>query len=164
MACEQCVTPLSPSLSLSGCAVPAGPQGETEGPVPEPGPPRAATPGRGPATGRQGPHSGKDQQRNYQERWRGEYLMEYDSRRRGLVCVVCGASLATLKVSTIKRHIQQVHPQTLEFTPAQREEALRNFSHPAVTTTTAAAPAPPPPASPPLRTHDSPPGGGTERE
>ncbi|XP_035288372.1 uncharacterized protein C11orf95-like [Anguilla anguilla] len=121
----------------------------------EEGAPGGTAPGRGPAPARQSPHPGRDQQRYYQERWRTEYLMEYDSQRRRLVCVVCGATLATLKVSTIKRHIQHVHPQTLAFSPAQREEALRNFSHPAL--------APVPPASPP-RTHDSPPGGAQEQE
>ncbi|KAJ8348266.1 hypothetical protein SKAU_G00268550 [Synaphobranchus kaupii] len=131
----------------------------------------SASDGTGPGTPRHGQHAGKDQhckdqqskdqqrkdqQRKYQERWRMEYLMEYNSQRRGLVCVVCGATLATLKVSTIKRHIQQVHPQTLGFSPAQREDALRNFSHPAVAAVAL-------PASP-LRTPGSPPGGGQERE
>ncbi|XP_061106092.1 zinc finger translocation-associated protein-like isoform X1 [Conger conger] len=137
----------------------AGLQGHAEDPPPDVSPPSSTTPGRGAGPGRLGPHAGKDQQRNYQERWRTEYLMEYDSRRRGLVCVVCGAALATLKVSTIKRHIQQVHPLTLVFSPAEREEALRNFSHPAVTPT----PTPDPDTSP-LRTLDSPPGGGVEQE
>ncbi|KAG9338185.1 hypothetical protein JZ751_026935 [Albula glossodonta] len=108
-------------------------------------------PVEGTAAARHGHYTGKDQRRNYQERWRTEYLMEYDSRRRGLVCVVCGATLATLKVSTIKRHIKQVHPQTLEFTPEQREEALRNFSHPAVV-----------PPAPAQRTDSGPAGGDQE--
>jgi hypothetical protein len=36
--------------------------------------------------------------------------MELDGCRRGLVCMVCGGSLASLKMSTIKRHIRQRHP------------------------------------------------------
>ncbi|KAJ8405773.1 hypothetical protein AAFF_G00312100 [Aldrovandia affinis] len=112
-------------------------------------------PEEGAMAARHGHYPGKDQRRNYQERWRTEYLMEYDGRRRGLVCVVCGAALATLKVSTIKRHIQHVHPQSLGFSPAQREEALRNFSHPAVV-------APPPSAL--SRTHGCPPEGSLEGE
>lgn len=36
--------------------------------------------------------------------------MELDGGRRGLVCMVCGGSLASLKMSTIKRHIRQRHP------------------------------------------------------
>uniref|UniRef100_A0A4X2K7L3 SPIN-DOC-like zinc-finger domain-containing protein n=1 Tax=Vombatus ursinus TaxID=29139 RepID=A0A4X2K7L3_VOMUR len=79
----------------------------------------------------------REQRRNYQPRWRGEYLMDYDGRRRGLVCMVCGGALATLKVSTIKRHILQVHPFSMEFTAEERktileayeEAALRCYGH-----------------------------------
>jgi hypothetical protein len=36
--------------------------------------------------------------------------MDDDGGRRGQVCAVCGGALATLKVSTFKRHILQVTP------------------------------------------------------
>ncbi|KAM8968628.1 uncharacterized protein C11orf95 homolog isoform X2 [Sarcophilus harrisii] len=83
------------------------------------------------------PPRSREQRRNYQPRWRGEYLMDYDGRRRGLVCMVCGGALATLKVSTIKRHILQVHPFSMDFTAEERktileayeEAALRCYGH-----------------------------------
>lgn len=82
-----------------------------------------------PATpGRHGHYPGKDQRRNYQVRWRMEFLMDYDCRRHGLICMVCGATLATLKVSTIKRHIQQVHPHSLVYGPDERQQALLSYN------------------------------------
>uniref|UniRef100_A0A3B3ZKH5 C2H2-type domain-containing protein n=1 Tax=Periophthalmus magnuspinnatus TaxID=409849 RepID=A0A3B3ZKH5_9GOBI len=73
-------------------------------------------------------YPGKDQRRNYQSRWRDDYLMDYDCRRHGLICMVCGATLATLKVSTIKRHIQQVHPHSLLYSPEEQQQALDTYS------------------------------------
>lgn len=73
-------------------------------------------------------YPGKDQRRNYQVRWRLEYLMDYDCRRHGLICMVCGATLATLKVSTIKRHIQQVHPHSLGYSPEEKQQTLQSYS------------------------------------
>uniref|UniRef100_A0A4W5JQH0 Zinc finger translocation associated n=1 Tax=Hucho hucho TaxID=62062 RepID=A0A4W5JQH0_9TELE len=86
-----------------------------------------------PATpGRHGHYPGKDQRRNYQVRWRMEFLMDYDCRRHGLICMVCGATLATLKVSTIKRHIQQVHPHSLVYGPDERQQALLSYNQTAL--------------------------------
>uniref|UniRef100_A0A8C9V6J9 Zinc finger translocation associated n=1 Tax=Scleropages formosus TaxID=113540 RepID=A0A8C9V6J9_SCLFO len=90
------------------------------------GTPKEGTPGR------HGHYPGKDQRRNYQVRWRMEYLMDYDCRRHGLICMVCGAALATLKVSTIKRHIQQVHPHSMEFGPEERQQALLSYNQTAL--------------------------------
>ncbi|KAL6085882.1 hypothetical protein STEG23_033773 [Scotinomys teguina] len=73
-----------------------------------------------------------EQRRNYQPRWRGEYLMDYDGSRRGLVCMVCGGALATLKVSTIKRHILQVHPFSMDFTPEERQTILEAYEEAAL--------------------------------
>ncbi|XP_069036625.1 zinc finger translocation-associated protein [Lepisosteus oculatus] len=112
------------------------PKAEEELP-PAPGdqlaPPRApAMPAGLRAVPRHGHYPGKDQRRNYQVRWRLEYLMDYDCRRHGLICMVCGAALATLKVSTIKRHIQQVHPHSLGFGPDERRRALRGYNQTAL--------------------------------
>lgn len=76
------------------------------------------------ATGRHRHYPGKDQRRNYQARWKMDFLMDYDCSRHGLICMVCGATLATLKVSTIKRHILQVHPHSLDYSPEERQLAL----------------------------------------
>ncbi|KAM4537331.1 zinc finger translocation-associated protein [Odontesthes bonariensis] len=81
---------------------------------------------------RHGHYPGKDQRRNYQVRWRMEYLMDYDCRRHGLICMVCGATLATLKVSTIKRHIQQVHPHSLFYSPEEKQQALLSYNQSAL--------------------------------
>ncbi|XP_035494348.1 zinc finger translocation-associated protein isoform X2 [Scophthalmus maximus] len=86
----------------------------------------AATPAR------HGHYPGKDQRRNYQVHWRMEYLMDYDCRRHGLICIVCGATLATLKVSTIKRHIQQVHPHSLHYSLEEKERALLSYNQTAL--------------------------------
>lgn len=77
---------------------------------------------------RHGHYPGKDQRRNYQVRWRLEYLMDYDCRRHGLICMVCGATLATLKVSTIKRHIQQVHASSLFYGADQKQQVLLSYN------------------------------------
>ncbi|XP_056382967.1 uncharacterized protein LOC130276941 isoform X2 [Hyla sarda] len=66
--------------------------------------------------------------RNYQVRWRTEFMMDYDCRRQGLICMVCGGTLATLKVSTIKRHIVQVHPYSVDFTTEERQRILEAYS------------------------------------
>ncbi|KAM8939234.1 zinc finger translocation-associated protein [Pelodytes ibericus] len=66
--------------------------------------------------------------RNYQIRWRTEFMMDYDCRRQGLICMVCGGTLATLKVSTIKRHIIQVHPYSVDFTAEERQRILEAYS------------------------------------
>ncbi|XP_072315021.1 zinc finger translocation-associated protein isoform X2 [Eucyclogobius newberryi] len=81
---------------------------------------------------RQTHYPGKDQRRNYQSRWRADFLMDYDCRRHGLICMVCGATLATLKVSTIKRHIQQVHPHSLVYSPEEQQQALDTYSQSAL--------------------------------
>ncbi|TTI61478.1 hypothetical protein Baya_15454 [Bagarius yarrelli] len=81
-----------------------------------------------PIIGRHTHYPGKDKRRNYQVHWRMDYLMDYDCRRHGLICMVCGATLATLKVSTIKRHIQQVHPQSLIYSPEEKQQALESYS------------------------------------
>ncbi|KAF7653435.1 hypothetical protein LDENG_00082970 [Lucifuga dentata] len=73
-------------------------------------------------------YPGKDQRRNYQVRWRMDYLMDYDCRRHGLICMVCGATLATLKVSTIKRHIQQVHAHSLVYSAEEKQQALQSYN------------------------------------
>ncbi|XP_069501105.1 zinc finger translocation-associated protein [Ambystoma mexicanum] len=70
----------------------------------------------------------KNQRRNYQVRWRTEYMMDYDCRRHGLICMVCGGTLATLKVSTIKRHIVQVHPYSVDFSPEEQQRILEAYS------------------------------------
>lgn len=64
---------------------------------------------------------GRDHRRYYHEYWRSEYLMDFDPQRHGMICMVCGSSLATLKLSTIKRHIRQKHPDSLLWSPADKE-------------------------------------------
>ncbi|XP_066466231.1 zinc finger translocation-associated protein isoform X3 [Tiliqua scincoides] len=75
-----------------------------------------------------GTPSRRGQRRNYQPRWREEYLMDYDEQRHGLICMVCGGTLATLKVSTIKRHILQVHRFSLEYTALEKQTILEAYA------------------------------------
>ncbi|TRY58721.1 hypothetical protein DNTS_001271 [Danionella cerebrum] len=79
---------------------------------------------KGKAAARHSHYPGKDQRRNYQTRWKTDFLMDYDCRKHGLICMVCGATLATVKVSTIKRHILQVHPHSLDYSPEERQLVL----------------------------------------
>ncbi len=64
---------------------------------------------------------GRDHRRYYHEYWRSEYLMDFDPQRQGMICMVCGSSLATLKLSTIKRHINQKHPYSLLWTESDKD-------------------------------------------
>lgn len=64
---------------------------------------------------------GRDHRRYYHEHWRTEYLMDFDPKRNGMICMVCGSSLATLKLSTIKRHIRQKHPDSLLWSASDKE-------------------------------------------
>lgn len=64
---------------------------------------------------------GRDHRRYYHEYWRSEYLMDFDWQRHGMICMVCGSSLATLKLSTIKRHIRQKHPYSLLWSESDKE-------------------------------------------
>lgn len=47
--------------------------------------------------------------------------MDFDPQRQGMICMVCGSSLATLKLSTIKRHIKQRHPYSLLWTESDKD-------------------------------------------
>nr|XP_021401416.1 uncharacterized protein C11orf95 homolog [Lonchura striata domestica] len=85
---------------------------------------RASRPGRSRVPGR-------DHRRYYHERWRAEYLMEFNAARRGMRCLVCGSALATLKLSTIKRHIRQKHPYSGAWGPREKQLVLRSWdAHP----------------------------------
>uniref|UniRef100_A0A8C7DW17 Zinc finger translocation associated n=1 Tax=Naja naja TaxID=35670 RepID=A0A8C7DW17_NAJNA len=87
--------------------------------LPQPSPGVASTPA--------GALSRRSQRRNYQPRWRVQYLMDYDEQKHGLICMVCGGTLATLKVSTIKRHILQVHRFSLEYTELEKQTILEAY-------------------------------------
>ncbi|XP_032939419.1 zinc finger translocation-associated protein [Catharus ustulatus] len=81
---------------------------------------RASRPGRSRLPGR-------DHRRYYHERWRSEYLMEFNAARHGMRCLVCGSALATLKLSTIKRHIRQKHPYSGAWGPREKQLVLRSW-------------------------------------
>ncbi|XP_069665528.1 zinc finger translocation-associated protein [Haliaeetus albicilla] len=81
---------------------------------------RASRPGRSRIPGR-------DHRRYYHERWRAEYLMEFNAARHGMLCMVCGSALATLKLSTIKRHIRQKHPYSGAWGPREKQLVLRSW-------------------------------------
>ncbi|XP_067877693.1 zinc finger translocation-associated protein-like isoform X2 [Heterodontus francisci] len=116
--------PAEPALSLE--PVPAMPtlSGEAEELPGKGGPPVNDAPARRPGPGCP---LGKRVRRYYQERWRTEYLMDYDCLRHGLICMVCGSALATLKLSTIKRHILQKHQASLSLTPTERDVVMATW-------------------------------------
>ncbi|XP_064359241.1 zinc finger translocation-associated protein-like [Dromaius novaehollandiae] len=148
------------------------------GPVPGPRPPRAGSPGPGAAASPPpGPEAaggprgagrksadhcearasrpgrsripGRDHRRYYHERWRAEYLMEFNAARHGMRCMVCGSALATLKLSTIKRHIRQKHPYSGAWGPREKQLVLRSWdAHLGLAAAPPGPAAAPPPGSP----------------
>ncbi|KAM4880106.1 zinc finger translocation-associated protein [Sylvia borin] len=96
------------------------PQEEPREPREQPRESRASRPGRSRVPGR-------DHRRYYHERWRAEYLMEFNAARHGMRCLVCGSALATLKLSTIKRHIRQKHPYSGAWGPREKQLVLRSW-------------------------------------
>ncbi|XP_048149071.1 LOW QUALITY PROTEIN: zinc finger translocation-associated protein [Corvus hawaiiensis] len=99
---------------------PREPQKPREQPREQPRDSRASRPGRSRVPGR-------DHRRYYHERWRAEYLMEFNAARHGMRCLVCGSALATLKLSTIKRHIRQKHPYSSAWGPREKQLVLRSW-------------------------------------
>ncbi|KAM8985824.1 zinc finger translocation-associated protein [Ara ararauna] len=106
------------SLSLPPCAASPGPRGGRRSL--DHCDARASRPGRSRIPGR-------DHRRYYHERWRAEYLMEFNAARHGMLCLVCGSALATLKLSTIKRHIRQKHPYSGAWGPREKQHVLRSW-------------------------------------
>ncbi|PKU27131.1 protein c11orf95 [Limosa lapponica baueri] len=53
--------------------------------------------------------------------------MEFNAARHGMLCMVCGSALATLKLSTIKRHIRQKHPYSGAWGPREKQLVLRSW-------------------------------------
>ena len=53
--------------------------------------------------------------------------MEFNAARHGMLCMVCGSALATLKLSTIKRHIRQKHPYSGTWGPREKQLVLRSW-------------------------------------
>ncbi|XP_030825844.1 uncharacterized protein C11orf95 homolog isoform X1 [Camarhynchus parvulus] len=96
------------------------PQEHSQKPREQPREWRASRPGRSRVPGR-------DHRRYYHERWRSEYLMEFNAARHGMRCLVCGSALATLKLSTIKRHIRQKHPYSGAWGPPEKQLVLRSW-------------------------------------
>lgn len=56
---------------------------------------------------------------------RQEFLMEYHAEASRLVCMVCGNELPSLHLEDIKRHLLDVHPNSLIYTPEEKHSILR---------------------------------------
>ena len=55
---------------------------------------------------------------SFNEEWKKEYLMYQAGNGQAISameCIVCGAVLTSLKLSTIKRHIQRCHKENIAF-------------------------------------------------
>lgn len=109
---------------------------------------------------------GRDHRRRYQERWRLEYLVELDGGRRGLVCMVCGGALASLKMSTVKRHIRQRHPGSTRLSGPVKALIAQEWSEKAAHLLALGLPSPESPRDPaaPGTAAASEEGGGDEEE
>lgn len=92
--------------------------------------------------------------------------MELDGGRRGLVCMVCGGSLASLKMSTIKRHIRQRHPGSTRLSGPVKALIAQEWSEKATHLLALGLPCPESPKDPtaPSTAAASEEGGGDEEE
>lgn len=92
--------------------------------------------------------------------------MELDGGRRGLVCMVCGGSLASLKMSTIKRHIRQRHPGSTRLSGPVKALIAQEWSEKAAHLLALGLPCPESPKDPaaPSTAAASEEGGGDEEE
>ncbi|XP_030073534.1 uncharacterized protein LOC115479627 [Microcaecilia unicolor] len=61
------------------------------------------------------------------EVWRQVYLMDLTTTRDSLICMVCGSTLVTLKLSAIKRHIRQKHPDTIDWSPSEKADIVARW-------------------------------------
>nr|XP_033810724.1 uncharacterized protein LOC117365011 isoform X2 [Geotrypetes seraphini] len=65
--------------------------------------------------------------RYFQDHWRTRYLVEYDWRSDKMVCLVCGMSMGSKRICTIKRHAQRRHPSSLTFSTEKRQRLLERW-------------------------------------
>nr|XP_033811201.1 uncharacterized protein LOC117365210 isoform X2 [Geotrypetes seraphini] len=61
------------------------------------------------------------------EVWRQVYLMDLTATRDSLICMVCGSTLVTLKLSAIKRHIRQKHPDTIDWSANEKADIVASW-------------------------------------
>ena len=47
--------------------------------------------------------------RKYKQKWRQEWLMDFDPLKSSMICMLCHKRLESLKVDTIKKHHQRFH-------------------------------------------------------
>ncbi|XP_030074972.1 uncharacterized protein LOC115480439 isoform X3 [Microcaecilia unicolor] len=65
--------------------------------------------------------------RYFQDHWRTRYLVEYDWHSDKMVCLVCGMSMGSMRICTIKRHAQRRHPSSLTFSTEKRQQLLKSW-------------------------------------
>lgn len=69
----------------------------------------------------------KDPRKYQHDRWKLEFLMDYTPAKDGLICMVCGATLMNPKISTVKMHIQQKHPDTTYLSDQEKAVVMEEW-------------------------------------
>lgn len=69
----------------------------------------------------------KDPRKYQHDRWKLEFLMDYTPTKDGLICMVCGVTLINPKISTVKMHIQQKHPDTIYLSDQEKAVVIEEW-------------------------------------
>lgn len=69
----------------------------------------------------------KDPRKYQHDRWKLEFLMDYTPNKDGLICMVCGVTLINPKITTIKMHIQQKHPDTIYLSDQEKAMVIEEW-------------------------------------
>lgn len=79
------------------------------------------------AFGRVQGNAPKDPRKYQHDRWKLEFLMDYTPSKDGLICMVCGVTLINPKISTVKMHIQQKHPDTIYLSDQEKAVVIEEW-------------------------------------
>lgn len=60
--------------------------------------------------------------------FRQEFLMEYEAEASRLLCMVCGAELASLHLDHIKSHVLDTHPNSLVYSSEEKHCILQAWA------------------------------------
>lgn len=69
----------------------------------------------------------KDTCQYQHDRWKLEFLMDYTPSKDGLICMVCGITIINPKISTVKMHIQQKHPDTIYLSDQEKAVVIEEW-------------------------------------
>ena len=69
----------------------------------------------------------RKQRCKFRKEWKETYLMWPNESEGFMTCILCSEKLTSFKVSTITRHIERKHKQSLQYTPARRQRLISTF-------------------------------------